>query len=236
KSFHNVNMKLFIVCLAAACLCFVAVSANVDVASSSSSSIEDDNSPTDYEYIAHELAEDITDTDVDVYIPWAGIYFVIQKALSFIRGVKCTVGEVYEIKDASVTFLNDINQCGNDLNAKVLKLVTTCQNIVNTAGSIIGVNESVCGNTNGNESEPNNTESETVEMLAVRTPIKCFFKLFAKTIKLKNQIKSAILLIKQIPKVPGQTNQCVNTAVQNLGYVFNAFPGNVKYCSSLFKN
>ena len=114
-------------------------------------------------------------------------------------------------------------------------MVTTCQNIVNTAGSIIGVNESVCGNGNGNNPDASNTEAETVEMLAVRTPIKCFFNLFAKTIKLKNQIRSAIRLIKQIPKVPGQTNQCVNTAVQNLGTVFNAFPGNVKYCSSLFK-
>ena len=207
--------------------------ANVDV-SSSSASIEDDDSPTDYEYIAHDLTEDITDTEVDEFISWTGIYFIIHKALSVIRGVKCTVGEVYEIKDASVTFLTDIKQCGNDLNAKVLKLVTTCQNIVNTTGSIIAVNENVCGKRNNPDAS--NTEAETVEMLAVKTSIKCFFKLFTKTIKLKNQIRSAIRLIKLIPKVPGQTNQCVNTTVQNLGNVFNAFPGNVKYCSSLFKN
>ncbi|KAM7350058.1 uncharacterized protein ACRADG_008740 [Cochliomyia hominivorax] len=219
-------MKFSLIILLAG-LCLMAVSANIEV-----STFVEDLDENDYDYNPNDVAEDVT--DIDEYVSWFGIYFIIRMALSFIKGVKCTVKEVYEIKGAAETFLEDIQQCGDDVNAKVQKLITTCKNIVITSSNIININESVCGN-----SAPETTDFDddpTVATFKGKTHIKCFFKLLGKTLKLKNQVKSAIRLIKQIPKVPGEANNCVNTAVQHLGSVFNQFPASVKYCSKFCWN
>ncbi|XP_065363116.1 uncharacterized protein LOC135956515 [Calliphora vicina] len=217
-------MKFSLIVLLAG-LCLVAVSANIEVSSSLENELDND-----YEYVANDVAEDVT--DIEEYISWFGIYFVIRKAISFVKGVKCTVKEVYEIKGAAETFLDDIQQCGDDVNAKVQKLITTCKNIVTTSTNIINVNENICGNTSATTFD---ADDVAVDTLRSKTPVKCFFKLLGKTLKLKNQIKTAIRLIKKIPKVPGEANECANTAAQDLGSVLNEFPGNVKYCSKLFK-
>lgn len=242
-------MKFSLICLLAG-LCLVSVSvnllykilneklvllhillfqANIEV----STSVEDDFD-LDYEYSASDLAEDIT-ADVDPYvIPWLGIYFVIRKALSAIKGVKCTVKEVVIIKNAAQAFIDDIQLCGDDVNAKAKQLNETCKNIITTANNIINVNETICGSTSTATSATTlNLEDDVMEPALHKTKIKCFFKLLGKTLKLKNQIRRAIRLIKQIPKVPGKTNECVSTAADNLGNVFNQFPSKVKYCSKL---
>ena len=181
------------------------------------------------ELIANDLADDITDIESHVTVSWFGIFFIIQKALSVVKGVKCTVKEVVDIESAAQTFLNDIQACDDDnINSKVQKLITTCKNIVTNAGNIININESVCG---GSSTVATNAENVSVETFAGKTKIGCFFKLFGKTLKLKNQIRHAISLISQISKVSGQDNECVNTAVANLGSVFYQFPTKVKYCS-----
>lgn len=189
----------------------------------------------DYEYIANDIAEDVTaDIDPQV-IPWLGIYFIIRKALTFVKGVKCTLKEVVAIKNAAQTFLVDVQQCGDDVNAKAQKLIETCKNIVTTANNIINVNETVCGGTSTSTDATtfDLEDKDYMEAVVSKTKINCFFKLLGKTLKLKNQIRRAISLIKQIPKVPGQANECVNTAAKNLGDVFNKFPSKVKYCSKL---
>ncbi|XP_037812291.1 uncharacterized protein LOC119604030 [Lucilia sericata] len=208
-------------------LCLVVVSANIEVASS----IEDDFD-LDYEYIANDIAEDVTAEIDPQVIPWLGIYFIIRKALTAIKGVKCTVKEVVSIKNAAQQFLDEIELCGDDVNAKAQQLIETCKNIIVTANNIISVNVTTCGGTSTSTTSPK-AEDDVMEPAVQKTKINCFFKLLGKTLKLKNQIRRAIHLIKQIPKVPGTANECVNTAAQNLGNVFNQFPSKVKYCSSL---
>ena len=182
------------------------------------------------ELIANDLADDITDIESHVTVSWLGIFFIIQKALSAVKGVKCTVKEVVEIESAAQTFLNDVQACGDvNINSKAQKLIATCKSIVTNAGNIININESaVCG---GSSTVATNAENVAVEAFTVNTKISCFFKLFGKTLKLKNQIRHAIYLISQIPKVTAQANECVNAAAANLGSVFYQFPTKVKYCS-----
>ncbi|XP_065364827.1 uncharacterized protein LOC135957912 [Calliphora vicina] len=207
-------------------LCLVA--ANIEL----SSSIEDEFDDLDYEYMANDIAEDIP-VDVDPYvIPWLGIYFIIHKALTGIKGVKCTVKEVVSIKNAAQTFLDEIQLCGDDVNAKAQQLITTCENIIVTSNNIINVNENICGGTSTSTTTLE-SDDDIMEAVVQKTKINCFFKLLGKTMKLKYQIRRAIRLIRQIPKVPGEANECVNTAAENLGNVFNQFPSKVKYCSKL---
>ncbi|XP_023294691.2 uncharacterized protein LOC111677734 [Lucilia cuprina] len=210
-------------------LCLVAVSANIEVASSSEEDFD-----LDYEYVANDIAEDVS-TEIDPqFIPWLGIYFIIHKALTGIKGVKCTVKEVVSIKTAAQQFLDEIELCGDDVNAKAQQLIETCKNIVVTANNIINVNINACGATPPSTTTFDVEDEDVMEPAVQKTKISCFFKLLGKTLKLKNQIRRAIRLIRQIPKVPGTANECVNTAAQNLGNVFNQFPSKVKYCSKLF--
>lgn len=157
------------------------------------------------------------------------MYFVIRKALSVIRGVKCTVKEVDDIQEASQTFLDDVKQCEGNVTAKVQKLITTCENIITTSDNINQINDNICHS----PSYTTETGIEPATILKTKTPFKCFFKLLGKTLKLKNQIRRAISLIKVINKLPGQ-NVCVSSAVKDLGSVFNQFTANVQYCSKLF--
>lgn len=181
----------------------------------------------DNEFIADDLAKDVTDVESYATVSWMGIFFVIQKALSAVKGVKCTVKEVVAIESAAQTFLNDVQLCGDDnINSKTQKLIATCKNIVTNANNIININETVCGGTSTTDSDDG-----LVETYATKTKFNCFFKLFGKTLKLKSQIRHAIYLINQITKATGQANECVNAAATNLGNVFYQFPTKVKYCS-----
>ncbi|TMW45684.1 hypothetical protein DOY81_009234, partial [Sarcophaga bullata] len=228
KSKTTIKMKLSLFCLLAG-LCLV--TANAVQSSSTEDEYEEMYDGID-ELIANDLADDITDIESHVTVSWLGIFFIIQKALSAVKGVKCTVKEVVEIESAAQTFLNDVQACGEDnINSKAQKLIATCKNIVTNAGNIISINESVCS---GTSTVTTNAENASIDAFTVNTKISCFFKLFGKTLKLKNQIRHAIYLISQIPKVTGQANECVNTAAADLGTVFYQFPTKVKYCSKLF--
>ncbi|KAI8124293.1 hypothetical protein CVS40_5339 [Lucilia cuprina] len=221
-----VNMKYSLIFLLCG-LCLVAVSANIEVASSSEEDFD-----LDYEYVANDIAEDVS-TEIDPqFIPWLGIYFIIHKALTGIKGVKCTVKEVVSIKTAAQQFLDEIELCGDDVNAKAQQLIETCKNIVVTANNIINVNVNACGATPPSTTTFDAENEDVMEPAVQKTKISCFFKLLGKTLKLKNQIRRAIRLIRQIPKVPGTANECVNTAAQNLGNVFNQFPSKANIIQS----
>uniref|UniRef100_A0A1I8MFF6 Uncharacterized protein n=1 Tax=Musca domestica TaxID=7370 RepID=A0A1I8MFF6_MUSDO len=215
-------MKLALIAFVAG-LCLVAVNANAELAAP----MEELN----YEYIANDIADDVV--DIEAQISWFGIYFVIHKALTTLKGVKCTVKEVYAIRDAAQTFLNDVQACGGEVSKKLQSLINTCKNILSTANDIIHVNENICGNASTDSSD-GDSDDVTAETLSVKTGWNCFWKLLFKTMSLKNQVRHAIYLIKHIPAIPGEAGDCVNTALSNLANVFNQFPSNVKTCSKLF--
>ncbi|XP_005185437.2 uncharacterized protein LOC101898958 [Musca domestica] len=214
-------MKLALIALVAG-LCLVAVNANVELPAP----MEE----IDFEYIAKDIADDVV--DIDAQVSWFGIYFVIHKVLTTLKGVNCTIKEVLAIRTAAQNFLNDVKACGGEVSKKLQNLIDTCKNIVSTANDIIHVNENICGNTT-----PGDDGSDVAaDALSVKTGWNCFWKLLFKTMSLKNQVKHAIYLIKQIPSVPGDTGVCVNNALSTLSNVFTQFPSNVKACSKLTSN
>lgn len=184
----------------------------------------------DFEYLANDIAEDVM--DIDAQASWFGIYFVIHKALTTLKGVNCTIKETLAIRDAAQQFVTDVQNCGGEVSKKLQQLIDTCNDIISTANDILNVNENICGNTSDDDDTTTDADA-AISPLKSKTPWKCFWKLFSTTLHLKNQVKNAISLIKKIPSVPGDTGDCVNTAVDTLANVFNAFPTNVKTCSKL---
>ncbi|XP_073831699.1 uncharacterized protein [Musca autumnalis] len=215
-------MKVALIALLAG-LCLVAVNANVELPSP----MEE----IDFEYIANDIAED--NMDIDAQVSWIGLYFVLHKALTTLKGVNCTIKEVYVIRDAAQAFVSNVQACGGEVSKKLQNLIDACNNIISTANDIIHVNENICGNTT---TDDDSTDAAVATTLSSKTAWKCFWKLLFKTMDLKNQVKHAIYLIKHIPSVPGETGDCVNTAVSTLGDAFNQFPTNVKTCSKLVSN
>uniref|UniRef100_A0A1I8NRZ1 Protein TsetseEP domain-containing protein n=1 Tax=Stomoxys calcitrans TaxID=35570 RepID=A0A1I8NRZ1_STOCA len=202
-----------------AVLCLVSVRANVEI----TATIEE----VDFEYIAKNVAEDVV--DIDTQVSWFGIYFVIHKALTTLKGVNCTIKEVYAIKAAAQNFVADVQACGGEVSKKLQQLIDTCNDIISTSNDIIHLNENICGNSADQDTSAVSPQKTT-------TPWKCFWKLLSKTLQLKGQVKKAIRLIRQIPSVPGDAGTCVNNALDTLSSAFNQFPSNVKTCSKLTKN
>ncbi|XP_075156358.1 uncharacterized protein LOC142229660 [Haematobia irritans] len=199
-------------------LCLVAVSANIELPAP----IEE----IDFEFIANDVAQDTV--DIDAQVSWLGIYFVIHKALTTLKGVNCTIKEVYAIKAAATQFVSDVQACGGDVSKKLQQLIDTCNNIISTSNDIIHLDENVCGDTTSSD------DTDTaVSVQKSTTPWKCFWKLLFKTLQLKNEVKKAINLIKKIPSVPGDAGTCVDNSVNTLSNAFNQFPTNVKTCSKL---
>ncbi|KAI8124208.1 hypothetical protein CVS40_5324, partial [Lucilia cuprina] len=104
------------------------------------------------------------------------------------------------------------------------QLIETCKNIVVTANNIINVNVNACGATPPSTTTFDAENEDVMEPAVQKTKISCFFKLLGKTLKLKNQIRRAIRLIRQIPKVPGTANECANiiqsSPLDNFDYQF----------------
>ncbi|XP_061389890.1 uncharacterized protein LOC133325081 [Musca vetustissima] len=216
-------MKITLIALIAG-LCLVAVNASVVVPAP----MED----IDFEYIANDVADDVI--DIETQVSWFGIYFVIHKALTMLKGVNCTIKEVFAIRDAAQKFLNDVQACGGEVSKKLQNLIDTCKSIVSTANDIIHVDENICGNTPVDDVQGTDDDSDVAtNPMGNKTGWNCFWKLLFKTMKLKNEVKHAIYLIKHLPAVPGEAGDCVNTAAQDLASVFNQFPSNVKTCSKL---
>ncbi|XP_061389891.1 uncharacterized protein LOC133325082 [Musca vetustissima] len=189
----------------------------------------------DFEYIANDIADDVMDVDTQ---SWAGLYFVIHKVLTTVKGVNCTIKEVIGIRGAALKFLSDIHACGGEVSQKLQNLIDAVNNIISSANDIIHVNENICGNTDSDTTTDSTDGSKDVAATTMisKTDWNCFWKLLFKTLKLKNQIKHAIYLIKQIPSVPGATGECVTDAANTLSNYFTQFPNRVVECSKLVSN
>ncbi|XP_037812290.1 uncharacterized protein LOC119604029 [Lucilia sericata] len=210
-------MQLFCKILLVASFCFVATSANFIL----SSPLNNLDSNNDYQFVANDIAEGIV--EIEPYlVSWSTLNIVIRKALSIILGVKCTVREVLEIKEAALKFIDDIERCGNNVTNSVQSLIDACKNIIVICNDILHVNENICGNSLNPEESDNST-----------TPRKCFKKLYKRTVELKDQVKEAITLIKNITNVPGDAGKCVTKAVRELESVFIKFPVKIEFCSKL---
>lgn len=191
----------------------------------------DSEDAAEYEYIAQDLAEEIM--EIEPTGLFTGMYFIIKKSLRTLKGLNCTIKEVMLIQTVTQNFLNDVKSCGDDVSKKVQKLINACNDIIETCKDILGINESVCGNTEETDAD----EVQTFKIAKdAKTSHKCFVKMFRKVQSLKKQIKHAIKLIKQIKKVPADSSACVLDAVNTLGNYFTDFPAQIKSCSKLTSN
>ena len=160
--------------------------------------------------------------DITTYSVWTNLALVIRKALAIIAGVKCTVREVREIKEAAQKFLDDAERCKNNVTDNVQSLVNACRSIVSLCDDIINANEKICGNTE----EPSANDDK-------KTPKKCYKLLLNQVLELKDQVKDAISLIQIIINLPDETSKCAITAVKDLEKIFILFPIKMEVCSKL---
>ncbi|XP_073835711.1 uncharacterized protein [Musca autumnalis] len=230
-STKTTTMKFTVFALIAA-FCLVAVSANA----TTGDIILDNELMEEMELIAQDLADEIV--EIEPYGVWTGMYRIIKKALRYMKGLNCTIKEVLEIQTAAQNFINSVQACGGEVNKKVQNLIDACNDILETCKDILGINESICGNSNNaDEEETAVADAADIETYGVvsdaKTAHKCFVKMVRKVNKLKKQVKRAIKMIKDIKKVPGDTSDCVLDAVNSLEMTFTQFPTNVKSCSKL---
>lgn len=161
---------------------------------------------------------------------FSGMFSIFKKALRTLKGLNCTIKEVLQIETAALNFVNDVHACGGEVSKKVQNLIDACNNIIKTCKEILGINESICGNT----VDEDVTAAQTFgSVTGAQNAHKCFVKMLRKLQTLKKQIKYALKLIKQIKNVPSDTNACVNDAVNTLESYFTEFPANIKACSKL---
>ncbi|XP_061397887.1 uncharacterized protein LOC133333561 [Musca vetustissima] len=209
-----------------AAFCLVAVSANA-----TGDIFLQNELMEDMELISQDLAEEIA--EIEPNGAFTGMYFVIKKALRYVKGLNCTIKEVLAIQTAAQNFVDSVRACGGEVSKKVQNLIDACNDIIQTCKEILGINETICGNSNDvEESSGDDVESHGVISKA-KTAHKCFVKMVRKVNKLKKQVKRAIKMIKSIKKVPGDTSDCVMDAVNNLEMYFTQFPANIKTCSKL---
>ncbi|XP_005189713.2 uncharacterized protein LOC101890167 [Musca domestica] len=206
-----------------AAFCLVAVSANA-----TGDIFLNNELMEDLELTAQDLADEIA--EIEPYGAFTGMYSVIKKALRYVKGLNCTIKEVLAIQTAAQNFVDNVKACGGEVSKKVQKLIDACNDILKTCKEILGINESVCGNSNDVEEEQPETQGVISK---AKTAHKCFVKMVRKVNKLKKQIKRAIKMIKDIKKVPGDTSDCVMAAVNTLETTFTQFPANIKTCSKL---
>lgn len=133
-------------------------------------------------------------------------------------GVKCTVREVREIREAAEKFINEIENCGDGVSDSVKTLVETCKKIVSICNDILHVKENICGISD----EPEESDEQ-------ETPRKCFKKMYKTTVELKDEVKKAIDLI----KVVTNAGKCAATSVKALESVLIKFPAKIEFCSKL---
>lgn len=215
-------MKLTVFALLAS-LCLVAVTANAI-----GDFMIDPEDVELYEYIAQDLAEEIV--EIEPQGLFTGMYFIMKKALKTLKRLNCTIKEVIDIQIAAHEFITDVYACGGEVNKKVQNLIDACNDIIETCKAIVGINESVCAN----GADENAVMERTWGVVSgVKNGHKCFVNMFRKLQRLKNQIKYALKLIKQIKNVPGDTSKCVMDAVDKLDKAFTDFPANIKTCSQL---
>ena len=160
--------------------------------------------------------------EITTHSVWTNLALVIRKALAIIRGVKCTVREVREIKEAAQKFVDDVERCKNNVTGNVQSLVNACKSIISLCDDIIHANEKICGNTE----EPSANDDK-------KTPKKCYKLLLNQVLELKDQVKDAISLVNVIINLPDETSKCAITAVRDLEKVFILFPIKIEACSKL---
>uniref|UniRef100_A0A1I8N8W2 Secreted protein n=1 Tax=Musca domestica TaxID=7370 RepID=A0A1I8N8W2_MUSDO len=193
----------------------------------------------DMELTAQDLADELA--EIEPYGLFTGMYTVIKRALRYVKGLNCTIKEVLAIENAAHNFVNSVAACGGQISQKAQNLVNACLDIIETCKAILGINESVCGNSNDVEETDSDAATaaaaEEVESFGVvsklKTSHKCLVQMVRKVNKLKKQVKKVISMIKDIKKVPGDTSDCVMAAVNTLETTFTQFPANVKACSKL---
>lgn len=218
-------MKLTVFVLLAS-LCLVAVTANAI-----GDFMIDPEDVELYEYIAQDLAEEIV--EIEPQGLFTGMYFIMKKALKTLKRLNCTIKEVIDIQIAAHEFITDVYACGGEVNKKVQNLIDACNDIIETCKDILGINESVCGNS----VEEIAIQSRTWNVVqGAQNGHKCFVQMFRKLQTLNKQVKRAVKLIKQIKSVPGDTSKCVLDAVDTLEGYFTRFPSNIKTCSKLVNN
>lgn len=184
-----------------------------------------------YEFVAQELAEEIV--EIEPQTIFSGMYFVLKKVLRTLKGLNCAIKEVIVIRGAANDFVNNVAACGGEVSKKVQTLIDACNDIIETCKDILGINESICGNS----VEDAAIQSRTWNVVqGAQNGHKCFVQMFRKLQTLNKQVKRAVKLIKQIKSVPGDTSKCVLDAVDTLEGYFTRFPSNIKTCSKLVNN
>lgn len=184
--------------------------------------MSDDVIIQEYELMAQDLPEEIM--DIEAQTIFSGMYWVLKKTLTTLKGISCTIDEVLKIQVAAHKFLTDIAACGGEVSQKVQTLIDAVNDIIETCKAIVGINESVCAN-------GANTTRGVVS--GVKVSHKCAANMLSKLLRLNTQIQRALKLIIQIKNVPGDSSKCVLKAVDTLEKYFTEFPANIKICSKL---
>ncbi|XP_023034551.2 uncharacterized protein LOC111519210 [Drosophila willistoni] len=157
--------------------------------------------------------------EIDEFGIFRGFRRILKKALKTLRGVNCTIKAVVEVLDAATKYVDAVDACGVEVPKSVAKIVQSCKSIISTCNDIIHLNSNVCDNANYDDE----TDGEK------STTKKCFIQLVKTILKLRRQIKSTL---KQIQKLPSDTNKCFVDATDKVKVSFQEFPSNIKNCTA----
>ena len=183
--------------------------------------------PEDFELELQEFSDDLIEFETR-----STFYLTLIKVLRTLKGLNCAIKEVVIIHNAAVQLVDDIKACGGEVSQKVQNLINACNAVIETSKAILGINQSICGN-----SDENDMESRTWHVVAgAQNAHKCFVEMFNNIRKLNKQVKTVVKMIGQIKKVPGDTSKCVLDSIDALTSHFTDFPSNVKSCSKLTSN
>ncbi|KAH8404408.1 hypothetical protein KR222_011029, partial [Zaprionus bogoriensis] len=136
---------------------------------------------------------------------------ILLKVLTTVRGVNCTIKEVIEVMDATTKYIDAIDACGTAVPKDVAKIVKNCQSIISICDEILHLNSTICAS----DDDSKVTTSE------------CFWGLLKAIMKLTYKIDTSL---KQIAKLPGDTEACFVDATKEVEQSYNDFLPKIDAC------
>ncbi|ALC48468.1 CG8661 [Drosophila busckii] len=170
---------------------------------------------------------DLSDDEFINFEPEFGSFFsttwwVIKACLRTVKGFNCLIKWVIGIKASALQYAADITGCGIAATQDVTNLINANLKIITTCNNIINYQENICSSTQ-NEEKPSITSN-------------CGGKVLYSVFTLYKQTKTAIALGKKITKTGSNAGTCVVNATNTLTNYYTQFPANIKLCSQLSKN
>ncbi|TMW46923.1 hypothetical protein DOY81_008004, partial [Sarcophaga bullata] len=168
----------------------------------------------------HEYS--IHDTFLD-FDPISGIFTIVKTVVKTVKGISCTIGEVFKIITAGNDFLAATTACGGEINKDVQNLIDAVHNVIVIAEDVVDIGVNIC---------LKDQEEGSIISGLISGP-KCALKLTPKLTKFTTEVISTLKLVVQIKDIPGNTGKCTLNAITNLGSYFTEFVPHIKSCAEL---